>query len=198
MRIRCAIFVLLFAGLSCFAQQAPSQNQSQNKPQTSAQNQQSEKPSPADANPFPQAESQKAENATKAAAPAAKSAPADYSSSRVDLKSLDENADRDSRISNGAGGYIHDPQLAAQDDKVGGFYLHNGDYKGAYDRYKEATRVAPEDGNAVFGLAESARGLHLTQEAANNYILYLDAFPDGKKAKEARKALASLGPEHKK
>lgn len=110
------------------------------------------------------------------------------------MKKLDESADRDTRISNGAGGYIHDPELAAKDDKVGKFYLDNGDFKGAYDRYKEATEVAPEDGEAVFGLAESARGLHKTDEAASNYSLYLDVFPDGKKAKEARKALASLKP----
>jgi tetratricopeptide (TPR) repeat protein len=153
------------------------------------------------ANPFPEAESRKAEDAADDANPAAKSTAPDYSSSysssRVDMKRLDESADRDSRISNGAGGYIHDPGLAAKDDKVGKFYLDNGDFKGAYDRYKEATEVAPEDGDAVFGLAESARGLRKTEEAANNYTLYLDAFPDGKKAKEARKALASLRPPKK-
>jgi hypothetical protein len=145
-----------------------------------------------EANPFPEAESQKAEDAANGANPAAKSTAPGYSSSRVDMTRLDESADRDSRISNGAGGYIHDPELAAKDDKVGKFYLDNGDFKGAYDRYKEATEVAPEDGEAVFGLAESARGLHKTEEAASNYTLYLDAFPDGKKAKEARRALASL------
>lgn len=150
-----------------------------------------------EANPFPEAESQKAEDAADAANPAAKSTDPDYSSSHVDMKKLDESADRNSRISNGAGGYIHDPELAAKDDKVGKFYLDNGDFKGAYDRYKEASEVAPEDGEAVFGLAESARGLHKTVEAASNYTLYLDAFPDGKKAKEARKALASLKPPKK-
>lgn len=104
----------------------------------------------------------------------------------------------DSRISDGAGGFIHDPELAKQDDKVGKFYLQSGDYKGAYDRFKEATEVAPEDADAVFGLAESARGLHRMQEAATNYKLYLDAVPDGKRSKDARKALAELGPSPKK
>jgi Flp pilus assembly protein TadD len=204
MRIRYAILVLLLAGLTGFAQQSQSSQQSnsqqssQDKTQTDTKQQQDTKPSPADANPFPEAISRKAAGAANAPAAAAKPASPDYSSSHVDMKRLDEDADRESRISNGAGGYIHNPQLAAQDDKVGKFYLQSGDFKGAYSRYKEATEVAPEDGEAVFGLAESARGLHLTQEAMNNYILYLDAFPDGKRSKEARKALSSLVSEHKK
>ena len=207
MRIRYAIFVLLFAGLGCFAQQQTpdqqsSQQSKQDKPPADAKQQQDGKPASPDANPFPEAISRKAaDEANTDAAPTKPARPdysPDYSSSHVDLKSLDESADRESRISNGAGGFIHDPELAAQDDKIGGFYLQSGDFKGAYDRYKEATRVAPEDGNAVFGLAESARGLHRTQEALTNYILYLDAFPDGKKSKEARKALAALDSAHKK
>lgn len=196
MRIRYAIFAILLAGLTGFAQQQPSgQAPSQDKTQTNTQ-QPDGKRSPEAANPFPEAESRSAENAVKGTAPA-KAQPG-YSSSHVDLKRFDENADRETRISNGAGGYIHDPAMAAKDDKVGKFYLQAGDYKGAYDRYKEATQVAPEDGDAVFGLAESARGLGLTKQAIENYSLYLDAEPDGKKAKDARKALAALGSPHKK
>lgn len=157
--------------------------------------QQSGKHSPADGNPFPEGTSRKAQDARDGAAtPNTKSDQPDYSSSHVDMKRFDESADEESRISNGAGGYIHSPELAAKDDKVGKFYLQAGDYKGAYERYKEASEVAPEDGEAVFGLAESARGLHLNDEAASNYALYLDAFPDGKRSKEARKALAALKP----
>jgi tetratricopeptide (TPR) repeat protein len=200
MRVRYAIFVLLLVGLSSFAQQqSSSQQPSQDNAQPDTQKQQDGKPSPADANPFPEAISRKAEEAANGAStPAVKPSAPDYSSSKVDMKRFDEPAEGESRISNGAGGYIHNPTLAAQDDKVGKFYLQTGDFKGAYDRYKEATLVAPEDEDAVFGLAESARGLHLTQEAVANYRLYLDAFPDGKKSKEARKALATLGAAHKK
>lgn len=153
-----------------------------------------QKPSPDETNPFPEAQSRKAQDAADGASSATKSPEPEYSSSHVDLKKIDEPSGSDSRISDGAGGFIHNPELAAQDDKVAKFYLQNGDFKGAYDRYKEATEAAPEDGDAVFGLAESARGLHKTQEAASNYNLYLSAFPDGKKSKEARKALAALGP----
>lgn len=145
---------------------------------------------PAQANPFPEAQSQKAQDAANAAS----SKPAQgVSSSHVDLDRLNAPAGSASRISNGEGGYIHDPTLAKHDEKVGGFYLQNGDYKGAYDRFLEATRVAPEDGDAVFGLAQAAQGLHRNNEAETNYNIYLDAFPKGKKAKDARKALAELG-----
>jgi DNA mismatch repair ATPase MutL len=245
MRIRYATIVVMLAGFACSAQQQPSQSStpsssqdkatSKDKTQTNGQ-QQNGTPSSDATNPFPEAESRKAENAANAASPAkaqtneqkpngtpspdatnpfpeaesrkaenaanaasaAKAGPAGYSSSHVDLKRFNENADRNTRISNGAGGYIHDPKLAAQDDKVGKFYLQAHDFKGAYDRYKEATLVAPEDANAVFGLAESARGLGLAKVAATNYTIYLDAFPDGKQAKDARKALAELDSAHKK
>ncbi len=210
------------------SQQSSDQNQSQpqssSQSQRSTQNQnksadksQSGQQAPAkhhstaDDNPFPEDVSKKAAadsgNSTPDV-PAAKSdkpptsangskpAP-DYSSSRTGLKNLDS-TDPDARISDGAGGYIYDPKLAKQDIKIGGFYYTNQDYKGAYSRFKEATKVDPTNPDAVFGLAEAARALKLTSEAADNYRVYLDAFPDGSKAKAARKALAQLGEAPKK
>src|SRR5690242_7133490 len=147
MRIRYAIAVLVCATCAFAQQQTPKTQQ----PRKSQQ----QKQSPSEANPFPEAQSQKAADA--ASAPPK---PADSSSSHVDLKRLNAPAGSAARISNGNGGYVHSPELAAKDDKVGNFYLSTHDYKGAYDRFLEATRVAPEDGNAVFGLAEAARGLH--------------------------------------
>jgi tetratricopeptide (TPR) repeat protein len=104
----------------------------------------------------------------------------------------------DSPVSNGHGGYVINLTLAAKDDKVGQYYLQTGDYQGAYSRFKEATEVNPGDADAVFGLAEAARGLKHKDEAVENYKLYLDVVPDGSKAKAARKALAELGagPKH--
>lgn len=200
MRFHHSILVALLIGASAVGQQAPANQQSNSdSAQPDAKQQQNGKPSPADANPFPEAMSKKAEDAANGAStPDAKSGQPGSSSSHVDMKRLDSPAGGESRISDGAGGYIHSPELAAKDDKVGKFYLQNGDYKGAYDRYKEATKVAPEDADAVFGLAESARALHLNEEAASNYTLYLDAFPDGRKAKEARKELAALKTSSKK
>jgi len=228
MRIPASTLAFLLLALPCAAQQSqqssdqsqnssqpPSQAQDQNKPADKSQSGQQApaKHSTADDNPFPEDISKKAAAGAGNPAPDApaaksdkpptsadgsKSGPApDYSSSRTGLKSLDSN-DPEARISDGAGGYIFDPKLAAQDVKVGGFYLTNSDYKGAYARYKEATKVDPTNVNAVFGLAEAARGLKLTSEAVENYRVYLDADPDGPKAKAARKALAQLGEAAKK
>jgi tetratricopeptide (TPR) repeat protein len=211
MRIPASTLAFLLLALPCAAQQSqqssdqnqsssqpPSQAQDQNKPADKSQSGQQApaKHSPADDNPFPEDISKSDKPPTSA--DGSKSAPApDYSSSRTGLKNLDSN-DPEASISDGAGGYIFDPKLAAQDVKVGGFYLTNSDYKGAYARYKEATKVDPTNVNAVFGLAEAARGLKLTSEAVENYRVYLDADPDGPKAKAARKALAQLGEAAKK
>lgn len=154
------------------------------------------KPSTADENPFPEDESRKAAQTEDAApeSPPKSAAPGEPdSSSRLKFQGLDDLTDDTSRISNGAGGYIVNPKLAVEDVKVGGYYLNQRDYKGSYARFKEATLVDPDNADAVFGLAEAARGLNHKDEAVQNYRLYLDAVPNSKKAKEARKALAELG-----
>jgi len=193
--------------------QSSSQSQDESQPQSSSSDKSQpapterkrlplgKQPSAAADNPFPEDISKKAAAAADNPSPdAAASADAPkpdeppISSSRTKLQSIDGAEDSESRISDGVGGYIHNPKLGAQDIKVGGFYLSSHDYKGAYDRFKEATRVDPENPDAVFGLAEAARGLKLSAEAADNYRIYLDAVPDGPKAKAARKALAELGP----
>jgi TolA-binding protein len=189
MRIRHAIAIVVCAATCAFAQQQSPQ-QAQPQPQKSQQ----PKQSPSEANPFPEAKSKKAADAANASAkPAAGS-----SSSHVDLDRLNAPKGSEASISNGEGGYIHSPELAAKDIKVGKFYLSTHDYKGAYDRFLEATRVAPEDGDAIYGLAEASRGLHKDKEAATNYLIYLEAFPDGKNSKDARKALGKLGVSAKK
>ena len=222
MRLPVTIVALLLLGLPCPAQQ--SQNSGQSQTSSPAQNQnQPDKNSPpakrttADDNPFPEEESKKAAAAAGNPAPDApapkpssdtgkspgsgdrnNAPPASTdSSSRTGLRSLDDDSP-ESRISDGAGGYIYSPKLAAQDTKVGGFYLDTGDYKGAYARFKEATKVDPGNADAVFGLAEAARALKMNNEAADNYRIYLDAVPSGSKAKAARKALAGLGEPPKK
>lgn len=202
--------------------QSQDQSQSQNQTGDNSQSQQppARRPSTAEENPFPEDISRKAAAAAgnstpdtptpnDAAPPAPSSGsnspprPAEHpapgsSSSRTGLRSLDDVDTAESRISDGAGGYIYSPKLAAQDVKVGGFYFGNGDYKGAYSRFKEATKVDPGNAEAVFGLAEAARALKLNSEAVDNYRIYLDAVPNGSKAKVARKALAALGESPKK
>lgn len=186
---------------TCTPSQNPSDQQpGQNPPALAPEKNSASQPqqTPEEANPFPEAQAEKAQQAANSTAEKSSSSSSGSSSSHVNLDRLNAPAGSLARISNGQGGYIHDPAMAKHDDKVGNFYLQTGDYKGAYDRFKEATLVAPEDGNAVFGLAQAAEGLHRTQEAATNYTIYLDAFPDGKKARDARKALAELTKNSKK
>jgi hypothetical protein len=225
MRVPATMFALVLLTLTCAAQQSQSSDQSQGSSQPQSQKQkqaQPEKspakpPSTADDNPFPEDISKKAAAAagnaapdapppgttpppngsSKATDPADNSAPA-TSSSRTGLRGLDDADTPESRISDGAGGYIYNPKLAAQDVKVAGFYLDNGNFEGAYSRFKEATKVDPGNCDAVFGLAEAARGLKRNSEAADNYRIYLDAVPNGSKAKAAKKALAALGESAKK
>jgi tetratricopeptide (TPR) repeat protein len=84
-------------------------------------------------------------------------------------------------------------QGEAQDDvRVGRYYLGTGAYKGAYERFAEATRMDPTNVDAIYGLAAAAAGLHRTDEALTNYKLYLQIVPDGEKAKSARKAIQAL------
>ncbi len=82
---------------------------------------------------------------------------------------------------------------AKEDLQVGSFYLSTGDYKGAYARFGDASRMDPTNLEAIFGLAESARHLDKPEEAKTNYQLYLAIAPDGKEAKSARKALSEIG-----
>jgi Flp pilus assembly protein TadD len=81
----------------------------------------------------------------------------------------------------------------AQDDvRVGRFYLDSGNYKGAYGRFSEASRLDPANVEAIYGLAAAAEGMHHTDEALTNYKLYLEVAPDGKNVKSARKAVQAL------
>jgi tetratricopeptide (TPR) repeat protein len=167
-------------------------------PQPAASGQQ-KKHSTAEDNPFPESESEKAAHQAEPQPPAS-SGPSggaqpdqDYSSSQTKLKGLDLSGANDSRIADGGGGTILSPELGRKDTKVGEFYLHSGDYKGAYDRFVEATKVDPGNAQAVFDLAEAARHLNNRPEAVRNYQLYLSAVPDGPRSKDARKALKDMG-----
>jgi tetratricopeptide (TPR) repeat protein len=81
---------------------------------------------------------------------------------------------------------------AGDDVRVGRFYLNDGNYKGAYGRFSEASRLDPTNADAIYGLAAAAAGLHQTDEALTNYKLYLQIAPDGNNVKSARKAIRAL------
>lgn len=157
------------------------------------------KAAPADDNAFPEDVSKAAEKEANAADKAASDGPAETapgsvpeSSSRTRMKGIDLLGDHDEHGSNGAGGMVNDPKLAKEDIRVGQLYMGDGNYPGAYARFKEAAQVNPGNADAVFYLAEAARKTTHLDEAAQNYQLYLDADPKGKRAKDAKKALSEL------
>src|SRR5579883_873664 len=152
------------------------------------------KKSTAEDNPFPEDVSQKAAEKAREAQQEKQAPPAasGESSSSDKTNGLDLEGEKEGRLSNGAGGIVHNPQLAEHDVHIGEFYLNREDYQGAYDRLKEATLADPANSDAVFYLAEAARHLNHKDEAVQNYQLYLSALPDGPKAKAARKALHEL------
>ncbi|MFT4113028.1 tetratricopeptide repeat protein [Silvibacterium sp.] len=176
-------------------QQSPTPSSSQSSAPDANAKKASTPANTAQDNPFPEEQSKKAEAEANKPDSAKTASPADkgFSSSRSNFAGVASPLDSSSRISDGAGGFIHDPKLAEQDVKVGNFYMDRQDFQGAYNRYKEATEIAPENADAVLGLAKSAQALKKTQEAVDNYRIYLDAFPDAKKTKDVRKALAELG-----
>jgi tetratricopeptide (TPR) repeat protein len=183
---------------------------------TPAADGQSAKPSSADANPFPEEESKSAAKqveqgeapplpADLAGDPAAGDVPRPaakndtgeddgVSSSRTRLEGLDDtdpDASRKPKPITGSEA-LHNPKMSSEDVAIGKMYMQSDNYRGAYIRFKEALNLNPENPDAAFGVAESARKLNQTQEAIENYKLCLDLDPDGPRAKAARKALASL------
>ena len=81
---------------------------------------------------------------------------------------------------------------AEEDVKVGRYYLSQRDYVGAYGRFQEAARLDPVNVEAIYGVAASAEGLHKTDEAVENYKLYLQVAPDGEHAKAAERSLKNF------
>ncbi len=79
--------------------------------------------------------------------------------------------------------------------RVADFYIKDGNYAGAYLRYKDAVVFSPDDPDAHFGLAEMARRKGNKPEAIAEYNACLKVDPEGRHAKEARKALAELQSE---
>jgi hypothetical protein len=149
-------------------------------------------PSAADANPFPEAKSQAAQAARQKAEAAPPPEQGNYSSSDQRLPGVNALGNGPVVNDSGAAQPAFDPELAKKDDKVGKFYLRSGDWAGAYGRYKQATRVDPEDLQAVIGLAIAADHLGKRDEAIRNYKLYLDVKPSGRESKNALKALKRL------
>ncbi len=144
----------------------------------------------ADDNPFPEAVSREAAKAARndQASPASKTdLPAGVSSSQSDgTFGNAENPPGTPQPPN--------PARAKKDAEVGGFYLNQGNYQGAVQRYQDAMAADPANVDAIFGLAQAQQMLKNNADAARNYQLYLDIVPNGPKAKQALKALKTLQP----
>jgi tetratricopeptide (TPR) repeat protein len=176
------------------AQQAQQQNPpSTPAPQTAPSSQPKKGTSTADQNPFPEAESEKAakeDQQRENPAPNSRGSNSSQDSSSSAVKGLNLPTTEGKQFAPGTG---LNPSLGRQDTKVGTFYLQSGDWKGAYSRFLEATQVDPGDAEAVYGLAESARQLGYRIIAIQNFQLYLNALPNGRNAKDCRKALREMG-----
>jgi tetratricopeptide (TPR) repeat protein len=82
----------------------------------------------------------------------------------------------------------------SEDLDIAHFYISTGDLQGAYLRSQDAVKIAPDDADAHFLLAETALKLNKKDEAIAEYNACLKLDPVDKEAKDARKALAKLKP----
>ena len=81
---------------------------------------------------------------------------------------------------------------AAEDLTVAEFYQNDGNYKGAYERAKDAVQYQPDDPYGHFALAEAARKLGKFDEAKTEYEAVLKLDPIPKQMKESKRALAEM------
>lgn len=76
-----------------------------------------------------------------------------------------------------------------EDVQVAGYYQNDGNFKGAYDRAKEAVSLDKDDAAAHLALAESARKLGKLDEAEQEYKTCLTLDPVPKQRRVAENAL---------
>jgi hypothetical protein len=83
-------------------------------------------------------------------------------------------------------------QREQEDLDVAAFYQGDANYKGAYDRALDAVKIAADDPDAHFALAEAARRLGKLDEAETQYKKCLTLDPVPKERKAAEKALKEM------
>ena len=87
--------------------------------------------------------------------------------------------------------YAFNPLQATKDLQIGNYYFKKGNYKGALNRFREATRWNPNYAEAYLRLGESEEKLKDTKAAHEAYAKYLELAPDSKEAGPVKKKLAS-------
>ena len=80
------------------------------------------------------------------------------------------------------------PPSALQSVKIGDFYFHRKDYRGALSRYEEAAKDDPYCAPAYLGLGKVYEKMGKKREALAAYHNYLNALPSQKQADEATEA----------
>ena len=79
-----------------------------------------------------------------------------------------------------------------EDVQVAGFYFNDGNFKGSYDRAKDAVTLDGDDPAAQLALGDSARKLGRLDEAEKAYRRCLELDPIPKVRKPAEKALRDM------
>ena len=87
--------------------------------------------------------------------------------------------------------YTFNPLEAEKNLKVGNYYFKKGNYKGALNRFREATRWNPNYAEAYLRLGESEEKMKDAKAAHEAYAKYLELAPDSKEAGAVKKKLAS-------
>jgi tetratricopeptide (TPR) repeat protein len=88
--------------------------------------------------------------------------------------------------------YSFNPLEAQQSVTAGSFYFKKGNYRAAYNRFREATLWDPTSGEALLRLAEAAEKLHNYQGAREAYTKYLAFDPVPKDSESVKKKLDKL------
>jgi tetratricopeptide (TPR) repeat protein len=86
--------------------------------------------------------------------------------------------------------YSFNPIKAKQVFEVGNFYWKKGKYKGAAQRFLEATRWNPGWADAYFRLGEAELKLRNKTEAQKAFNRVMQIAPNSKQAREAQKLMA--------
>lgn len=85
--------------------------------------------------------------------------------------------------------YSFNPLQAANEVKVGQFYMKRGSYKAAAMRFEEATKWDPGSAEAFYRLGEAREKLKDSKGWHAAYTRFLELAPDDKNAAAVRKKL---------
>jgi hypothetical protein len=80
-------------------------------------------------------------------------------------------------------------ESAADDEKVGEYYLSNKNWRAALSRYESAVVLDPENPEVYWGLGEAQRHLGKFAEAKASYGKLIEYDPDSKHGKDAQKLM---------